>query len=107
MHYKKYITMQQANISIRVDKNLKEKFCDLCEAFGLSTTAAFTLFMKSVIRERKIPFEIAADENKAWKEKAVENFESMRISVANAGMQDLSLDEINDIIKEVRNESYR
>ena len=101
------MTMQQANISIRVDKAVKERFCDLCEAFGLSTTAAFTLFMKSVIRERKIPFEIAYDENQEWRDKAVENFESMRHSAANAGMQDLSLDEINDIIKEVRDEKRK
>lgn len=99
--------MQQANISIRVDKTVKEKFCDLCEALGLTTTAAFTLFMKSVIRERKIPFEIAIDENQEWREKAVENFESMRATAANAGMQDLSLEEINSIIKEVRNEGRK
>ena len=96
--------MQQANISIRVDKDVKDRFCNLCDAFGLSTTTAFNLFMKAVIREKKIPFEISVDENQEWMEKAVENFESMRISAANAGMQDLSLDEINDIIKEVRNE---
>lgn len=103
----KIIIMQQANISIRVDKGVKEKFCDLCEAFGLTTTAAFTLFMKSVIREKRIPFEIAIDENREWKEKAVENFESMRQTVANAGMQDLNLEEINEIIKEVRNEGRK
>lgn len=96
--------MQQANISIRVDKDLKERFCDLCEAFGLSTTAAITLFMKSVIRERKIPFEIASDKNQELREKALKNFESMRQTAAAAGLQDLSLDEINEIIKEVRNE---
>lgn len=96
--------MQQANISIRVDKSVKERFCNLCEAFGLTTTAAFNLFMKAVIRERKIPFEISIDENHEWKEMAIENFESMRTSAANAGMSDLSLDEINNIIKEVRDE---
>lgn len=96
--------MQQANISIRVDKSVKERFCNLCEAFGLTTTAAFNLFMKAVIRERKIPFEISIDENHECKETAIENFESMRTSAANAGMSDLSLDEINNIIKEVRDE---
>lgn len=99
--------MQQANISIRVDKTVKERFCNLCEALGLTATAALTLFMKSVIREKKIPFEIAFDETQEWKEKAVENFETMRQTVAKAGMQDLSLDEINEIIKEVRNEGRK
>ena len=74
---------------------------------GLSTTSAITLFMRASLRERKIPFEIAVDENQEWRDKAIENFESMRQSVANAGMQDLSLDEINEIIKEVRNEGRK
>ena len=99
--------MQQANISIRVDKTIKERFTSLCEAFGLSTTSAINLFMKAVIRERKIPFEIVADENQEWKEKAVKNFETMRATVADAGVQDLSLDEINRIIKETRDERRR
>ena len=96
--------MQQANISIRVDKTLKDRFSSLCEAFGLSTTAAFNLFMKAVVRERKIPFEIVADKNYELRELAIENFESMRKSVADAGVQDLSLEEINKIIEEVRDE---
>lgn len=97
-------TMPQANISIRVDKTIKDRFCSLCDAFGLTTTSAFNLFMKAVIRERKIPFEISADEKEETINKAVMNFESMRRSAANAGMQDLSLEEINKIIKEVRDE---
>ncbi|MCH5223006.1 MAG: type II toxin-antitoxin system RelB/DinJ family antitoxin [Muribaculaceae bacterium] len=99
--------MQEANISIRLDKTLKERFCNLCGALGLSTTSAITLFIRASLRERKIPFEIAVDENQEWSDKAIENFESMRQSVANAGMQDLSLDEINKIIKEVRNEGRK
>lgn len=96
--------MQEGNISIRVDKTLKERFCDLCSALGLSTTSAFTLFMKAALREKKIPFEIAVDENQEWREMAAKNFEDMRQSVEDAGMQDLSLDEINAEIKAARKE---
>ena len=99
--------MHEANISIRLEKTLKERFCELCSALGLSTTSAITLFIRAALREKKIPFEIAVDESQELREKAIENFESMRQSVANAGMQDLSLDEINAIIKEVRNEGRK
>ena len=98
--------MQEGNISIRVDKTLKERFCELCSALGLSTTSAFTLFMKATLREKKIPFEIAVDENQEWRNKAIENFESMRQSVADAGLQDLGLDEINAEIKAARKERH-
>ena len=54
--------MQEGNLTIRVDKELKERFCALCKDLGLTTTTAFTLFMKAVIIEKKIPFEISAEE---------------------------------------------
>ncbi|MCH5227648.1 MAG: type II toxin-antitoxin system RelB/DinJ family antitoxin [Muribaculaceae bacterium] len=50
-------------MSIRVVKELNEKFCSLCKDLGLTPTV-FTLFMKAVIRERKIPFEISEEEVK-------------------------------------------
>ena len=36
--------MQEGNITIRVDKELKERFCGLCKDLGLTTTTttAFT-----------------------------------------------------------------
>ena len=93
--------MQQANISIRVDKSLKDKFCDLCEEFGLTTTSAIQIFMKAVVRERKIPFEIKEKksiENKSY----MDNVLSMRETAAQYGIQDLSLEEINAEIAAAR-----
>ena len=53
--------MSQATISIRVDQALKQNFDILCEDFGISTTAALNIFIKTVVRERRIPFELSAD----------------------------------------------
>ena len=47
---KKDKRMSQATISIRVDQSLKQNFDILCEDFGISTTAAFNIFMKTVVR---------------------------------------------------------
>ena len=33
----------------------------LCNDMGLSMTAAFTIFAKTVTREKRIPFEVSAD----------------------------------------------
>ena len=96
--------MQEGNISIRVDKKLKERFCDLCSALGLSTTSAFTLFMKAALREKKIPFEIALEETPSIEQRGLSAFESLRIQAAQNGIQDMSLNDINKIIKESRDE---
>ena len=53
--------MAQTTFSIRMDENLKKQFDSLCTEFGMNVTTAFTVFAKTVVRERKIPFNIAAE----------------------------------------------
>lgn len=50
-----------AQIGIRLDDALKAQFTEVCEAMGISTSAAITLFIRQVIRDRSIPFQITAD----------------------------------------------
>lgn len=99
--------MQEANISIRLEKKLKERFCDLCSALGLSTTSAITLFIRAALREKKIPFEIAVDEASSIEQRGLSAFEALRMQAAQNGIQDMSLDDINQIIKESRDERRR
>ncbi len=98
------IPMSQATISIRVDQTLKKNFDSLCEAFGLSTTSAINIFMKAVVRERKIPFEIRADDSNVTRQKALRAFDAMRQSLATSDMPQMSLEEINAEIKAARDE---
>ncbi|MFH2114564.1 MAG: type II toxin-antitoxin system RelB/DinJ family antitoxin [Spirochaetota bacterium] len=53
--------MATTSITIRMDENLKKKAEMLFEDMGLNMTTAFTIFTKAVVRQGKIPFEIAAD----------------------------------------------
>ena len=95
--------MAQATISIRVDQALKQNFDSLCEDFGISTTAAFNIFMKTVVRERRIPFEIKTESEAQKRQKALDAFAAMRAAVAASGMKEMTLEEINAEIKEARN----
>ncbi|MDE7403184.1 MAG: type II toxin-antitoxin system RelB/DinJ family antitoxin [Muribaculaceae bacterium] len=100
-----YISIKsQATISIRVDHTLKKKFDSLCEAFGLSATSAFNMFMKAVVRERKIPFEIRADNAEITRQNAISAFKTMRQSLEESGVSEMTLDEINAEIMAARNE---
>ena len=94
--------MSQTTMSIRVDSDLKQRFDTLCDEFGLSNTAAMMLFIKTVVRECRIPFEIKMNTVEESRRKALLAFEQMREDAAAAGLQDMSLDEINEIIHEVR-----
>lgn len=54
--------MAQTTFSIRMDETLKRQFDALCGEFGMNVTTAFTVFAKAVVREREIPFKIAAQD---------------------------------------------
>ena len=95
--------MAQSTISMRVDETLKKSFDSICDDFGLTSTAAITVFMKTVVRERRIPFEIKASSKEQINKDAWAAFLEMRAAAAEAGIQDMSLDEINAEIQEVRN----
>lgn len=90
-------------MTIRVDEQLKKSFDGLCDEFGLSNSAALNLFMKAVVRERKIPFEIKADSESDIRRKGWEAFMRMRESAIASGAADMSLEEINEEIAAVRN----
>lgn len=83
---------------------MKKKFDMICDDFGFTSTAAITVFMKTVVRERRIPFEIKASGREQINKEAWEAFLEMRTQAAAAGVQDLTLDEINAEIQNARNE---
>jgi DNA-damage-inducible protein J len=50
--------MAQATITARVDEHDKVDFDAFCSSVGLNTSTAINLFVKAVLREKRIPFEI-------------------------------------------------
>lgn len=53
--------MATTSVTIRMDENLKKQAEVLFEEMGLNMTTAITIFTKAVVRQHRIPFEIAAD----------------------------------------------
>lgn len=94
--------MAQATFSVRMDENLKKQLDDVCYEFGMTTSTAFNIFARTVVRERRIPFEISAPEEKFSKERILEAMKEMRASAVKNGVADMSLDEINAEIDAVR-----
>ncbi|MCL2030626.1 MAG: type II toxin-antitoxin system RelB/DinJ family antitoxin [Oscillospiraceae bacterium] len=55
--------MAQTTVSVRMDDQLKRQFETFCGEFGMSLSTAVTVFAKTVVRERRIPFEITVAED--------------------------------------------
>ena len=60
--------MAQAIISARIDANDKTEFDLFCSNVGLNSSAAINLFVKAVLREKRIPFEISMSQDPFYNE---------------------------------------
>ena len=54
-------TVATTNISIRMDTELKKQAESMFAEMGLNMTTAMNIFLRQVVRQGKIPFEIATD----------------------------------------------
>ena len=53
--------MAVTNINFRVDEDLKRDAESICQDIGMNMTTAITIFLKRMVRENGIPFEVSAD----------------------------------------------
>lgn len=49
---------QSANLNVRTDVAIKEQSEEIFSEMGLSLSAAINIFLRQVVREQRIPFEI-------------------------------------------------
>lgn len=60
--------MAQTTLSIRMDEDVKKQFDAFCSDVGMNTSVAINLFVKAVLRERRIPFDIVANDDPFYSE---------------------------------------
>ena len=61
--------MSQTVLSVRMDKNVKSRFDAFCADAGMNASVAVNLFVRAVIREKKIPFDIIGNDDPFYSEK--------------------------------------
>ena len=50
--------METLSLNVRVDANDKKNFEKFCDNVGMNVSTAVNMFIKAVLREQKIPFEV-------------------------------------------------
>lgn len=70
--------MATTNLNIRIDEDLKKNAEKVFSDLGLTTTAAFNIFAKTVVRERRIPFELSLNVPNAETLAAIQEVEEMK-----------------------------
>lgn len=54
-------SMESLTLNVRVDANDKKCFEQFCSNVGMNVSTAINMFIKAVLREQKLPFEIKAN----------------------------------------------
>ena len=88
-----------------MDEVLKKQFDRLCQEFGMNASTAINIFARTVVRQRRIPFEIASGESDITREETMQAFLALREQAKNNGIADMSLDDINKEISLARMET--
>lgn len=50
--------MESLTLNVRVDANDKKKFEQFCNNVGMNVSTAVNMFIKAVLREQRLPFEV-------------------------------------------------
>ena len=98
--------MAQTAFTVRMEADTKKRFDELCRDFGMSANTAINVFARAVVREERIPFEVETEterEKRIAAKRFGELFYKLREDVQKRDVPEMSLDEINDLIKETRN----
>jgi DNA-damage-inducible protein J len=95
------------NLSIRIDRDLKNEADLIFNEMGMNLTTAITIFIKQAVRQKKIPFEIAL--NTSYNRSvsltdAQAAVERIRENAELNGTANMSMEEIDAEIKTARAE---
>ena len=106
----KRMIMAQTAFTVRMDSETKKRFDELCKDFGMSANTAFNIFARTVVKQEKIPFEVESEKERQEREGARKlglALMELREDAQRRGLPEMSLEEINSFIKEVREDIKR
>lgn len=93
---------EQVLIQFRADKALKQEVAEIYERLGMDLPTAFRMFMAKSKMVKGLPFEAQLPENTITRAEAKNAFHEMRRQAAD--IPEMSLDEVNAEISELRAE---
>ena len=97
--------MSQTAFTVRMDSDTKKRFDELCKDFGMSTNTAINVFARAVVKQERIPFDVESQkeiEQRELSRRLESVVNQLRAEAIKNGVSDMSLDEINAVIKETR-----
>lgn len=93
------------NLSVRVDENVKREFENVLFDLGMNSSTAINIFMRMVIKENGLPFNVTANTKSDFAE-GKEAIKAMRQRSKDNGTANMSMDDIDAEIAQTRIEKH-
>lgn len=90
--------MESLTLNVRVDANDKKGFEQFCNSVGMNVSTAVNMFIKAVLREQKLPFEVRANTFDETVYNKLKEAEQEMITTTKRYSKDEVLKSMNDII---------
>jgi addiction module antitoxin, relB/dinJ family len=87
-------------VQFRVDESDRTEAIEICSKLGIDLQSYFRICLARLIREKGIPFSMKIEEAK--ENKGISAMKRASKIAKEYGISDLSLDEINEVIREAR-----
>lgn len=88
------------NVTIRMDRDIKEMAEQMFNGFGMTLSTAFNVFARQSLRHGKIPFEISdpfySEKNQKELKRRIEELESGKVKPIVKTIEELEAMEIDD-----------
>ena len=95
--------MPDSVFQLQIDSNLAKKAADIFSSIGLDLQSAIQLFLNRSVQARGIPFSMRLPNNSnTSSDEAINAMKNMSRKAEEAGIADMTLDEINAEINAVR-----
>ena len=89
--------MESLTLNVRVDANDKKSFEQFCNSVGMNVSTAVNMFIKAVLREQKLPFEVKSN---ILEETIYNKLKEAEIEMNNTDKR-YTIDEITDNINRI------
>lgn len=89
-------------VQVRIDEDLKNQATAVYDALGIDLSTAVRMFLKRSVMVNGVPFSMILSDSETKAEKAAKALISLNREALKNGTSEMSLDEINAEIEEVR-----
>ncbi len=86
-------------VSLRFDEATKQGLDRMCEEMGMNLTTFFMIYARAALRERRIPFEIRANDDSFYNKSNLEALKRSEAEMHNGNVIPKTLEELESMAK--------